>query len=225
MILSRFGFADELEERFAQLGNDALVEVRILQHKEPQDFLAIFDHRIVIYKESSINTTSLFHVRGFDDNTRATQVSQVHASALCSSDSFVLINPCNTSDYEIYVWHGTGAEQSERYILLHIHVLTGCVLWAETLANGFQQQLMGINWHWMIHSNSELKLPKLEWSKNKLESDICNRPSSPALYNEGKSLKVNVIIMEEGTENLAFWAALGGYHEYANAEFLKNGSI
>ena len=57
----------------------------------------------------------MFHVRGFDNNTRATQVSEVTAASLCSSDSFVILDPTiSHNTYTIFVWHGQGCDQAER---------------------------------------------------------------------------------------------------------------
>lgn len=76
-ISYRFSFADVLNEKMQRLESDTPEEIRILQHKEPTEFITLFGGRIVICKEDYINDNCLFHIRGPPDNIRATQVNRV----------------------------------------------------------------------------------------------------------------------------------------------------
>src|SRR4051812_44139394 len=49
-ISYRFGFAEELAAKMAELDSDVPEEIRVLQHKEPEHFLNIFGGQIVIHK-------------------------------------------------------------------------------------------------------------------------------------------------------------------------------
>lgn len=105
-----------------QLNGEA-VQVRVVQNKEPNHFLALFKGKFIIHSgghasafknrqdTDSYDTdgVSLYHIRGSNAlNTRAVQVAEVPAS-LNSGDCFVLLTP------EIaYIWYGEGANDLER---------------------------------------------------------------------------------------------------------------
>jgi Gelsolin repeat/Villin headpiece domain len=112
-------FAKQMDD---ELGGDP-VQVRVVQNKEPDHFLALFKGRMVVHTGgrasgfANVNDAdsydtdgvSLFHVKGTNDvNTRAVQVPEVAAS-LNSGDCFVLLTPAT-----MYVWQGQGANDSER---------------------------------------------------------------------------------------------------------------
>jgi len=117
--------AKELDD---QLGG-AAVQVRVVQNKEPDHFLALFKGKFIIHKggrasgfknsteKDSYDTdgTRLFHVRGTNQlNTRAVQVEE-KAYMLNSNDCFVLETPKTT-----WVWYGKAANGDERAVAKNI---------------------------------------------------------------------------------------------------------
>jgi len=101
----------------------AATQVRVVQGKEPNHFLALFKGKLVIHEggkasgfknKADVDSydkdgVSLFHVRGTNEiNTRAVQVEE-KSSSLNSNDAFVLLTP-NT----MYTWFGKGANAGER---------------------------------------------------------------------------------------------------------------
>lgn len=104
-----------------ELGGDP-VQVRVVQNKEPQHFLALFKGKMVVHEggvasgfqnkndTDSFDTDgiSLFHIKGKTAiDTRAVQVAEVAAS-LNSGDCFVLLTPD-----VMYIWNGDGANEVE----------------------------------------------------------------------------------------------------------------
>jgi hypothetical protein len=98
-------------------------QVRVVQNKEPDHFLALFKGKMVVHQggiasgfknvndKDSYDTdgVSLFHVRGTNDiNTRAVQVEE-KATSLNSGDCFVLLTP-----QTMFVWLGKGANGGEQ---------------------------------------------------------------------------------------------------------------
>lgn len=98
-------------------------QVRVVQSKEPDHFLALFKGKMVVHQGGiasgfkNVNDkdsydrdgVSLFHVRGTNDyNTRAVQVEE-KATSLNSSDCFVLLTPPT-----MFVWLGKGANAGEQ---------------------------------------------------------------------------------------------------------------
>jgi len=105
-----------------ELGGDP-VQVRVVQNKEPQHFLALFKGKMVVHEggvasgfknkndTDSFDTDgiSLFHVKGRSEiDTRAVQVAE-KAASLNSGDCFVLLTPD-----VMYVWQGEGANDVEQ---------------------------------------------------------------------------------------------------------------
>jgi villin 1/advillin len=103
--------------------NGEATQVRVVQGKEPNHFLALFKGKMVVHsggkasgfknrKDADSYDTdgvSLFHVRGTNAiNTRAVQVAE-RASSLNSGDCFVLLTPDT-----MFVWMGAGANEHER---------------------------------------------------------------------------------------------------------------
>lgn len=103
--------------------NHEATQVRVVQGKEPNHFLALFKGKMVVHtgghasafknrKETESYTaseTALYHVRGTTGlNTRANQVPHAPAS-LNSGDCFILL----TTDHA-YVWIGLGANGDEK---------------------------------------------------------------------------------------------------------------
>jgi len=101
----------------------AATQVRVVQGKEPNHFLALFKGKLIIrsggkasgFKNrndaDSYNTsgTALFSVRGSNQfNTRGVEV-EAKASSLNSNDSFIL-STANT----VFVWFGKGSNANER---------------------------------------------------------------------------------------------------------------
>ena len=95
--------------------NGRAVQVRVVQNKEPDHFLLVFEGKMVVHsggKASAfrnladvdsydVDGTRLFHVRGTNEfDTRAVQVEE-KASSLNSNDCFVLETPATT-----YIWYG-----------------------------------------------------------------------------------------------------------------------
>ena len=91
------------------------MQVRVVQNKEPDQFLLIFKGKMVVHSggipsgfknrkdKDSRDTDSprLFHVRGTDDiNCRAVQV-EGKSSSLNSNDCFILECPAGT-----FIWYG-----------------------------------------------------------------------------------------------------------------------
>jgi hypothetical protein len=101
----------------------APVQVRVVEHKEPEHFYTIFKGKMVVHSggkasgfknrddKDSYDTdgTRLFQVKGTTSvNTRAVQRPEVAAS-LNSNDCFVLETPSAT-----YIWYGKGCSGDER---------------------------------------------------------------------------------------------------------------
>ena len=91
------------------------MQVRVVQNKEPDHFLLVFQGKMVLHsggKASAfknradtdsydVDGTRLFQVRGTNEfDTRAVQVEE-KASSLNSNDCFVLETPACT-----YIWYG-----------------------------------------------------------------------------------------------------------------------
>jgi hypothetical protein len=135
--------AKELDD---ELG-DRPVQVRVVQGKEPPHFRQLFKGRMIVHaggKASGFtnrNDTdsydtdgiSLFHVKGSGPlNTYAVQVEE-RCSSLNSGDCFVLLTPST-----MYVWNGSGANESEREVAANI---------ADILKNkdGVNRQVVALN--------------------------------------------------------------------------------
>ncbi|NXX97363.1 VILI protein, partial [Centropus bengalensis] len=97
--------------------NNEPVQVRVTMGKEPAHLMAIFKGKMVVYaggtsragSEEPTPSTRLFHVHGTNEyNTKAFEVP-VRASALNSSDVFVLKTPSRC-----YLWYGKGCSGDER---------------------------------------------------------------------------------------------------------------
>jgi advillin len=111
-----------LAQQLDQSMGGLAVQVRVVQGKEPNDFLSLFKGRMVVHEggvasgfknkkdADSFDTDgiSLFHVKGTTtDNTRAVQVAET-ASSLNSCDAFVLL-----TEPTMFVWSGRGATADE----------------------------------------------------------------------------------------------------------------
>ncbi|XP_036287697.1 villin-like protein [Pipistrellus kuhlii] len=105
--------AEELDLMY----HGALVQAHVTMGHEPPHFYAIFQGQMVIFQDSSrpsvkgrpAPATRLFHVQGTDNyNTRTTEVPP-RASALNSSDIFLL----DTASI-CYVWFGKGCSGDQR---------------------------------------------------------------------------------------------------------------
>lgn len=109
--------------------NGEPVQVRVVQNKEPNHFLALFKGRMVVhhggvasaFKNRSDSATidlegvGLYHVHGTSAvNTRAAQVAAA-ASSLNSGDTFIL-----RTDSSIYVWQGAASNAEERQVAHNI---------------------------------------------------------------------------------------------------------
>lgn len=109
--------------------NGRAVQVRVVQGKEPRQFLALFQGRMIVHaggvasgfknrKDNDsldLDGVSLFHVKGnCDVNTRAIQVAEVAAS-LNSGDCFVLVTPSTN-----YVWCGKGSNEQEKAVAITV---------------------------------------------------------------------------------------------------------
>jgi hypothetical protein len=98
----------------------AAVQVRVVQNKEPQHFMKLFNRRVIVHKAyetedgaSAVPETALYHIRGFNiiDGTcdvRAVQCASPSAKYLNTNDIFLL----NTPDKQ-YIW--TGGASSKFY--------------------------------------------------------------------------------------------------------------
>lgn len=111
--------AKELDDQY----DGAPVQVRVVQNKEPNHFLALFHGHFIVhyggrgsgFKNADEADTydddgvSLFHVKGTNaSNTRAVQVPE-KAHSLNGGDCFVLLSP-----ETMYIWYGMGALDDER---------------------------------------------------------------------------------------------------------------
>jgi len=98
-------------------------QVRVVQGKEPNHFLALFKGKMIVHsgghasafknrkdnESYSTEETALYHIRGTSVlNTRAVAVPHVAAS-LNSGDCFVLVAPGHA-----YIWQGAGANNEEK---------------------------------------------------------------------------------------------------------------
>ncbi|PAA62739.1 hypothetical protein BOX15_Mlig017793g1, partial [Macrostomum lignano] len=104
-----------------QLGG-AAVQVRIVQGKEPQHFLALFKGRMIVFdggkagwskdeKDQAVGDTYLLRIRGTNAlNTKAEQVP-TESGSLNSNDTFVLV-----SRQAIFIWCGKGTTGDEREV-------------------------------------------------------------------------------------------------------------
>lgn len=109
--------------------NGEPVQVRVVQNKEPNHFLALFKGRMVVHhggvasafnNRSDVSTidlegVGLYHVHGTSAiNTRAAQVAAT-ASSLNSGDTFILRTPD-----AIHVWQGAASNDEERQVAHNI---------------------------------------------------------------------------------------------------------
>jgi hypothetical protein len=110
--------AKELDDKHG----GAPVQVRVVQGKEPNHFLALFKGKMVVHNggvdsgfknvkdkaSHDANSNTLYHVRGTSAlNTRASEV-KAHASSLNSGDVFLARTKAT-----LYVWQGAGANDDE----------------------------------------------------------------------------------------------------------------
>jgi len=138
-------FAKEMDD---ELGGDP-VQVRVVQNKEPQHFLALFKGKMVVHEGGvasgfkNVNEgdsfdndgISLFHVKGRSDvDTRAVQVAEV-AGSLNSGDCFVLLTP-----ETMYVWQGQYANDTEKKTASSIAEMMKCKRSVETVPEGSEPE-------------------------------------------------------------------------------------
>lgn len=110
--------AKEMDDKL----NDAAVQVRVVQGKEPKHMRSLFHGKLVVHsgggasgfknstERDSYDTDGvcLFHVKGTQpDNTYGVQVPET-ASSLNSGDSFVLLTPS-----DVFTWVGRGCSAEE----------------------------------------------------------------------------------------------------------------
>ncbi|XP_028374301.1 villin-like protein isoform X2 [Phyllostomus discolor] len=104
-------------EELDLLYQGALVQEYVTMASEPPHFLAIFQGQLVVFQESTrqsakgqpASSTRLFHVQGTDSyNTRTMEVP-TRASALNSSDIFLLVTASIC-----YLWFGKGCSGDQR---------------------------------------------------------------------------------------------------------------
>lgn len=138
-------FAKELDD---ELGGDP-VQVRVVQNKEPQHFLALFKGKMVVHEggvasgfkntsdSDSFDTDgiSLFHVKGKSEiDTRAVQVPE-KAASLNSGDCFVLLTPD-----VMYTWCGDGANDVEKKTAAGIAAMMKGKRSEQTVAEGSEPE-------------------------------------------------------------------------------------
>eukprot|EP00794_Sanderia_malayensis_P007449 gene7449-8271_t len=113
-------FAQQLDE---ELGGGP-VQVRVVQNKEPEHFLRVFNGKMIILKggmdsgfksrrrgssSKAKEDVHLFQIKGTSEiNTRAVEVT-ARAASLNSNDVFLLKSP-----KKAFVWEGLGASEDER---------------------------------------------------------------------------------------------------------------
>ncbi|XP_062072129.1 villin-like protein isoform X2 [Lepus europaeus] len=105
--------AEELELVY----QGALVQVHVTMGSEPPHFLAMFRGRLVIFqgsaghggKEQPAPTPRLFHVQGTEPHNTRTMEVPARASALSSSDVFLLLTAT-----ACYLWFGKGCSGDQR---------------------------------------------------------------------------------------------------------------
>mmetsp|Transcript_27256 Transcript_27256/g.70651 ORF Transcript_27256/g.70651 Transcript_27256/m.70651 type:complete len:415 (-) Transcript_27256:108-1352(-) len=105
--------------------NDAPVQVRVVQGKEPAHFRTLFKGRMIVHhggrhsgfrnsqEEDTYDTDgiALFHIKGTNEiNTCALQVPE-KADSLNSGDCFVLVTPD-----KVFCWRGTHANDAENQV-------------------------------------------------------------------------------------------------------------
>ncbi|XP_060555508.1 advillin-like isoform X2 [Ruditapes philippinarum] len=107
------------EEKNNQLENRG-VQIRVLDHKEPQHFLTALQDWMIVYDGDETNASregniKLFCVRDFGE--RATRIQQVAPAweNLNSSSSFVLL-----TDSGAYLWYGKNSGSTEREAAKHL---------------------------------------------------------------------------------------------------------
>jgi uncharacterized protein YcnI len=102
-----------------------VIQVRVVQNKEPDHFLSHFKGRFLVKKgkrDEPSNKQGFFHIRGIDAiNIRAIEVTQL-TKHLNSNDTFVLL-----TETKGFVWHGKGANSEERAMAsgIAVHVSKG----------------------------------------------------------------------------------------------------
>jgi hypothetical protein len=135
-------FAKELDD---ELGGDP-VQVRVVQNKEPQHFLALFKGKMVVHEggvASGFNNSkdnvdtfdtdgiSLFHVKGRSDiDTRAVQVAE-KAASLNSGDCFILLTVPT-----VFLWKGNYANDTELKTAANIVDIMKCSRSVENVTEG-----------------------------------------------------------------------------------------
>ena len=115
-------FAQQLDDEYG----GAPVQVRVVQNKEPEHFLRIFQGKMIIKKggvEGAFSSRSaseienrkapegvfLYHIKGTNEiNTRAVEVT-ARAASLNSNDVFLMKTPDKS-----FVWEGSGASDDEK---------------------------------------------------------------------------------------------------------------
>ncbi|KAL0214904.1 hypothetical protein P9112_007088 [Eukaryota sp. TZLM1-RC] len=98
-------------------------QVRVVQNKEPVDFINIFDGKMIVKlgdwdtPDEERESICLYHVRGTTSfDTRAVQVP-TDAANLNSGDGFVVHDTINS---KVYVWLGSGCNEAEEEVALKI---------------------------------------------------------------------------------------------------------
>jgi len=100
------------------------IQIRIVQGKEPPQFMSIFSGKIAIYEggfassfdgengqDEARKSSYMLHVRGTTErNTKAIEVD-LRAGSLNSNDCFIVVTPSET-----YVWAGKGSTGDEREV-------------------------------------------------------------------------------------------------------------
>ncbi|XP_051685187.2 villin-like protein isoform X2 [Oryctolagus cuniculus] len=105
--------AEELELAY----QGALVQVHVTMGSEPPHFLAMFRGRLVVFQgsaghggqEQPAPTPRLFHVQGTEPHSTSTMEVPARASALRSSDVFLLLTAT-----VCYLWFGKGCSGDQR---------------------------------------------------------------------------------------------------------------
>ncbi|GAM19639.1 hypothetical protein SAMD00019534_028140 [Acytostelium subglobosum LB1] len=117
-ISYKFGLFKDIQKKMQALQADDPIEFRITQNKEPQEFIQLFEgETIVLNDELSLSRPMMFQVRGVEGNIRGTELNEISAARLCSTDSFSIIIPKKC----ILVWHGKASSELERQLAADLY--------------------------------------------------------------------------------------------------------
>ncbi|KAK7483760.1 hypothetical protein BaRGS_00024976, partial [Batillaria attramentaria] len=212
--------------------NGAAVQVRVVQGREPEHFLRIFQGKMVIFlgginnKEPESNVR-LFQVRGTKTvNTKAVQVLP-RAGSLNSNDVFIV-----DTEKEVFLW--IGRIRRRRQAALPV-LSYACARLSSTYFNTEKNNLYcGFQSKKSLQMFSALFAPEFSatWHGSRrnwqcLKTDGASEDEKNVANNVVRYIcpdrnSSDVVVVEEGLEPPEFWDVLGGPEPYASGPSLES---